>query len=160
MSFSQQPEVCAFAFSTGPLFCRRKGAIPHRLRPVGQLSQIHDWINFSEALSSSTASVCALCHSLHFAGQGVFLANLTTRSILEHTQDALDTRPRINIPTASFLQRSGASNKFLMLFRWVLATNCFGAGLDRLFFRLAKNCGVNPPIESRLNNLIPLPKAA
>ena len=31
---------------------------------------------------------------------------------------------------------------------------------ESLFSRLAKNCGLDPPTESRLKNLIPLPKAA
>jgi hypothetical protein len=31
---------------------------------------------------------------------------------------------------------------------------------ESLFSRLARNCGLDPPTESRLNNLIPLPKAA
>ena len=31
---------------------------------------------------------------------------------------------------------------------------------ESLFSRLAKNCGLDPPTESRINNLIPIPKAA
>ena len=31
---------------------------------------------------------------------------------------------------------------------------------ESLFSRLAKNCGLDPPTESRLKNLIPIPKAA
>lgn len=47
MSFSHQHEFCALTlfrlshFKPPPLFCRRKGAITHCLRPVQQLLSIH-----------------------------------------------------------------------------------------------------------------------
>ena len=31
---------------------------------------------------------------------------------------------------------------------------------ESVFSRLAKNCGLDPPVEFRINNLVPLPKAA
>jgi hypothetical protein len=140
MTFCHQHKLCAFAFFgfthlKPPFFAGEKVPSPIACDQSSSFRRSMILINVSQALTSSPASVHALCRRQQVAGDGYFsgksfhLAPFFSIQRMPSRQARASTRGR---PPSG--EGSGSSNKSLMMFHCESETNGFGAVLDPVVF--------------------------